>query len=244
MHAECVFVAGIHPSRTWTSGTFESALWNACVHRLTSVYTLIRKSFWRMESKSMLTPREKSSLSVGGGGGWGGSLQRRIEATTLYQAGQRPEHTINELFQPSDCPSEFPCHIARMEDNTWTKTLHRVATKEREEIKRTTFVEEETTWNRKTTEDNGRHWWRASSCSGWTKPRWKSKAPTSQCEWKSCDNMPSGVGWVLSWECACLPTALTGLSVSDGTTKSWDKTPGQQANYWLIEAPCLCSVER
>ena len=34
MHARCVFVAGIHPSRTWTSGSFESVRWNACVHRL------------------------------------------------------------------------------------------------------------------------------------------------------------------------------------------------------------------
>ena len=25
------------------------------------------------------------------------------------------------------------------------------------------------------TEKNGRHWWRATSCSGWTKPRWKMK---------------------------------------------------------------------
>ena len=30
-------------------------------------------------------------------------------------------------------------HIARMKDNRWTKTLHRVATKEREEIKSTTM---------------------------------------------------------------------------------------------------------
>ena len=28
------FVAGIHPSRTWTSGSFESVRWNACMHRL------------------------------------------------------------------------------------------------------------------------------------------------------------------------------------------------------------------
>ena len=28
------FVAGIHPSRTWMSGSFESMCWNACVHRL------------------------------------------------------------------------------------------------------------------------------------------------------------------------------------------------------------------
>ena len=29
-----VFVAGIHPSRTWMSGSFETVPWNACVHRL------------------------------------------------------------------------------------------------------------------------------------------------------------------------------------------------------------------
>ena len=34
VRAGCVFVAGIHPSRTWTSGSFESVRWNACVHRL------------------------------------------------------------------------------------------------------------------------------------------------------------------------------------------------------------------
>ena len=30
----CVFVASIHPSRIWMSGSFESVWWNACVHRL------------------------------------------------------------------------------------------------------------------------------------------------------------------------------------------------------------------
>ena len=33
MHAGCVFVAGIHPSRIQMSGSFESLRWNACVHR-------------------------------------------------------------------------------------------------------------------------------------------------------------------------------------------------------------------
>ena len=35
VHAGCVFVASIHPSRTWTSGSFESLplRWNTCVHR-------------------------------------------------------------------------------------------------------------------------------------------------------------------------------------------------------------------
>ena len=34
VRAGCVFVASIHPSRTWTSGSFELVRWNACVHRL------------------------------------------------------------------------------------------------------------------------------------------------------------------------------------------------------------------
>ena len=34
VRAGCVFVAGIHPSRAWTPGSFESVRWNACVHRL------------------------------------------------------------------------------------------------------------------------------------------------------------------------------------------------------------------
>ena len=34
VHAGCVFVAGIRPSRTWMSGSFESVRWNACEHRL------------------------------------------------------------------------------------------------------------------------------------------------------------------------------------------------------------------
>ena len=32
--AVCVFVAGIHLSKTWMSGSFECMWWNACVHRL------------------------------------------------------------------------------------------------------------------------------------------------------------------------------------------------------------------
>ena len=34
VHAGCVFVAGIHPSRTWMLGSFEFVWCNACVHRI------------------------------------------------------------------------------------------------------------------------------------------------------------------------------------------------------------------
>ena len=47
-----------------------------------------------MDSEPMLTPREKSSLTKQK------SPQRKIEPTTLHQAGQRAQHTTNELFQP------------------------------------------------------------------------------------------------------------------------------------------------
>ena len=34
IHAGCVFVADIHPSRPWPSGSFKSMRWTECVHRL------------------------------------------------------------------------------------------------------------------------------------------------------------------------------------------------------------------
>ena len=34
VHAGCVFVAGVPPSRTWMSGSLESVRWNVCVRRL------------------------------------------------------------------------------------------------------------------------------------------------------------------------------------------------------------------
>ena len=34
VHAGCAFVASIHLSRTWMSGSFESMRWSSCVHRL------------------------------------------------------------------------------------------------------------------------------------------------------------------------------------------------------------------
>ena len=57
------------------SGSFESVQWNACVHRLDLVYTLVQKSFRGMESELMLAPREKSP-------------QRRIKPKMLHHAGQ------------------------------------------------------------------------------------------------------------------------------------------------------------
>ena len=57
-------------------------------------------SLWGMETEPMLTPEDKSPLPEKN------SPQRRIEPSTLHQAGQRAQHTINELFRPRESWSE------------------------------------------------------------------------------------------------------------------------------------------
>ena len=101
VHTGCVFVASIHPSRTWMSGSFEFVRWNACVHRLDlGLYSHPKEFGGGIESESMLTPRENSLCRKN-------SPQRRIEPMMLHQAGQRAQHTTNELFQPPKSPSYF-----------------------------------------------------------------------------------------------------------------------------------------
>ena len=84
-----VFVVGIHPFRTWISGSFECVRWNACVHRL----------------DLGLYSNPKEAFLSGGGGGVGGQksqnpcqlpeTQRRIEPATLHRAGQRAQYTTD-----------------------------------------------------------------------------------------------------------------------------------------------------
>ena len=78
VRAGCVFVAGIHPSRTWTSGSFESVRWNACVHRLDLGLYSHPKEFGG-EFEPMLTPREKIPSTRK-------CPQRRIEPATPWTA--------------------------------------------------------------------------------------------------------------------------------------------------------------
>ena len=60
----------------------------------TSIYILVQDSLRGKESEPMLTPRKKSALPEKN------SPQRRIEPRTLHQAGQRAQHTTDELFWP------------------------------------------------------------------------------------------------------------------------------------------------
>ena len=91
VHAGCVFVAGIHSSRTsmnvrifWVNGM-------ECMRARTRPQFILSSEevFWGMESEPTLTAREKSPVCVY----QKNSPQRRIEPMTLHQAGQRARHT-------------------------------------------------------------------------------------------------------------------------------------------------------
>ena len=87
VYAGCVFVADIHPSRTWKSGSFVSVRCNACVHRV----DLGLSSFWGMGIRTHVISMGK----IASAGGEKKSLQRMIKPTTLHPAGQRAQHTTN-----------------------------------------------------------------------------------------------------------------------------------------------------
>ena len=101
VHAGCVFVAGIHLSRTLMSGSFESVRWNAGVHRWDlSLYPHL-KEFCRNGVKThvyskgeILYTRKKSP-------------EKRIKLTALHQAGQWAQHTTRELFWSSELNSKL-----------------------------------------------------------------------------------------------------------------------------------------
>ena len=79
VRAGCVFVAGIHPSRTWTSGSFESVRWNACMHRLDLGLYSHPKEFWGEWSLNPCLLQGKNPL-------YRKCPQRRIEPATPWTA--------------------------------------------------------------------------------------------------------------------------------------------------------------
>ena len=79
VRAGCVFVAGIHPSTTWTSGSFESVRWNACVHRLDLGLYSHPKEFWGNGVWTHVNSKGKIPST-------GKCPQRRIEPAMLWTA--------------------------------------------------------------------------------------------------------------------------------------------------------------
>ena len=94
VHAGCVSVAGIHPSRIWTSGSFESLRWKASVHRLDLGIYSHPKEFRGNGVKIQVNSKGKIP-STGKILPRGGSNSHTI----LHQAGHRDQHSANELFR-------------------------------------------------------------------------------------------------------------------------------------------------
>ena len=95
VHAGCVFVAGIHPSRTWMSGSFESVWWNACVHRQDlGLYSHPKSFFGNGVRTHGKLPGKPPPLP---------EAQRRIEPTMLHYAGQQAQHTTDWAIPAPTC---------------------------------------------------------------------------------------------------------------------------------------------
>ena len=61
VHAWCVFVACIHPSWTWMSGSFEPWQWNACVYGL-DLFVLSSERIWGEWSQNLCELQGKNPL--------------------------------------------------------------------------------------------------------------------------------------------------------------------------------------
>ena len=113
MHAGCVFVAGIYPSRTWI---IDGCVFVANIYVLDMNYRvfwvltmqyicaqtrprfiLSFKCFGGMESESMWTPRENSPLP---------GAQRRVEPTAQHLTGQRAQHSADWAI-----PAAYTCFM-------------------------------------------------------------------------------------------------------------------------------------
>ena len=87
VRAGCIFVAGIHQSGTWTSGSFER--WNACVHRLDLGLYSHPKEFWGNGVWTHVNSKEKSPLPE--------NVPRR--GSNPRRCGQRVQALPTELFR-------------------------------------------------------------------------------------------------------------------------------------------------
>ena len=93
VHAGCLFVPGIHLSRTWMSGPFQSLRWNACVHRLELGIYSHSKDFWGNGVRTHIKSKgEKKTLSrkVRGGSNRWRCIMQDSEPNTIP----------TELFRP------------------------------------------------------------------------------------------------------------------------------------------------
>ena len=91
-HAGCVFVAAIHPSRTWASGSFRvHAMKCMCAHTRPQFILSSERCSLGMGSEPMLTPREKLPLPE----------------IILLRGGLNPRRCIKQDSKPNTLPNEL-----------------------------------------------------------------------------------------------------------------------------------------
>ena len=92
VHAGWVFVAGIHPSRTCMSGSFESMQWNACVHRLDFSLYSHPKEFWGNGVRTYVNSKGKIHST--------GSLEKNQTGVAASCKTARPTHYLVSYSSP------------------------------------------------------------------------------------------------------------------------------------------------
>ena len=103
VHAGCLFVAGIHPYRTWMPGSLESMRWNACKLRLDLSLHTHPKEFWwnrvrtHVDSKGKILSTRKILLIEGSNPGW--CITQDSEPNTLPTSYSGPQ-LYNNSYSP------------------------------------------------------------------------------------------------------------------------------------------------
>ena len=119
VHAGCVSVAGIHSSRTWTSGSFKSVRWNTCVHRLELGLFSRPKEFWGNGVRTHVNSKGKNLL-------WWKIFPR---------GGSNPQRCIKQDSEPNTLPTELFRPLRR--DSIPVSRVKRLTTKPRRRITKT-----------------------------------------------------------------------------------------------------------
>ena len=91
VHAGCVLVAGIRPSRTWMSGSLESVRWNACGHWLDfGLYSHLKEFSGNINSKGKM-PSTENILPRGESNPWR-CIKQDSEPNTLPTSYSGPSY--------------------------------------------------------------------------------------------------------------------------------------------------------
>ena len=118
------FVAGIHPTRTWMPGSFESVRWNACVHRLHLGLYSHPKEFLEIRLRTYENSKGKIFLYGQLRGGWTrDSVSRRTASPTHYRLSYSSPPTDWHGWSDWEAPGTFcmcPGHLCvRVGDSSW-----------------------------------------------------------------------------------------------------------------------------